>query len=986
MYIVMHCGGMPFNGETIETQSLGGSESSAYYLSAELAKKGHKVTLFTNHPDEGIWNDVQYRYAGQVSEQAPLGDRYQVYAVATPHDVNIVQRQPDAYRTPVAAKVSCLWIHDVPQVQFEDNVKASMLNADLILTVSEWQRQKVIENWGINKDNVRAIGNGIDLSLFAEDRSEVKEGFNLIYSSRPERGLETLVRPGGIMEALLEKLPEAHLNVCNYQNTTEYMQSYYSWLYERCEALPNVTIVGHLTKNKLAALMQSCDLLAYPTTFEETSCITAMEAMASGLPILSSYTGALPETCEGAGAVLLPLVPAGIRPGMMEAGDHNYAVDDDVYVEALCDIAKDDSVRRQMIELQLKAAKNRSWGGIADRACDAIVKVFEKTTGGSLSRHLMRTSDIYALEALMDSESFGDGDIECNTELEYDECYAFTKDAVWDDHYADYYEYEKERGVDYGPESLEDNHRFEYVASLVGRLPAGSRVVDYGCAHGHYTINLAQRYPDLNFIGIDITQSGIDKANDWKEKSGIENVLFRVGRVENGAIRTKDGPVLSLAKADAVIAAEVLEHVSDPQSHIDVLGGLLNDKDHARMIITVPYGPWEALGYEQHWPWRAHVHHFERSDLEEMCGHFKNYAVTVVSSGRTERLENIGSYVASFSKPDTPAREISYSRKLSEQSPRQTLSVCMIVKDAESSIRSSIKSISSVADEVIVSVDETTMDDTYDALMKALDDYCPHIPIHVSHSASALEVGFDAARNTVINKASGDWILWIDADEVLEGADNLSSRLRNNPYNSYGIPHHHFSLEPAGVLKTDYPSRVFRNHKGIRFFGMVHEHPETELNKGIEHTVVLPDVAIAHYGYQNEDVRRKRFDRNLPLLIKDRQTYPDRYLGKFLWIRDLFQQTQYEIETGYGITKEHIARADEAAELWEDLLCTNDAPLRLCVESLQWYGGMQKIIGVGKEYGIGVKTDAGECTADGWFRDHVHANMLAARMMREAEG
>jgi len=37
MFIVMHCGGMPFNGDTVKTRSLGGSESAAYYMAKELA-------------------------------------------------------------------------------------------------------------------------------------------------------------------------------------------------------------------------------------------------------------------------------------------------------------------------------------------------------------------------------------------------------------------------------------------------------------------------------------------------------------------------------------------------------------------------------------------------------------------------------------------------------------------------------------------------------------------------------------------------------------------------------------------------------------------------------------------------------------------------------------------------------------------------------------------------------------------------------------
>ena len=73
-----------------------------------------------------------------------------------------------------------------------------------------------------------------------------------------------------------------------------------------------------------------------------------------------------------------------------------------------------------------------------------------------------------------------------------------------------------------------------HVSSIIGDLDAGSTVLDYGCAHGHYTNNLAKAYPQHNFIGIDITESNIDAANDWAETEGLSNVKFKVGRVWSG--------------------------------------------------------------------------------------------------------------------------------------------------------------------------------------------------------------------------------------------------------------------------------------------------------------------------------------------------------------------------------------------------------------------------------------------------------------------
>ena len=90
MDIVIHCGGMPFTGETVAEQSLGGSESAAYYMAKELAALGNKVTVFTTHPDGGNFDGVTYAWCGDVTEATPLGHMFDSYATQTPNDVLII--------------------------------------------------------------------------------------------------------------------------------------------------------------------------------------------------------------------------------------------------------------------------------------------------------------------------------------------------------------------------------------------------------------------------------------------------------------------------------------------------------------------------------------------------------------------------------------------------------------------------------------------------------------------------------------------------------------------------------------------------------------------------------------------------------------------------------------------------------------------------------------------------------------------------------
>lgn len=953
MLITLHCGGMPFDGTTIDNKSLGGSESAAYYMARELAKLGHKVTMFTNTEEETITDDVRYAPCGQISEQFPLGEIFHYVAANTPTDVMIIQRHPKAFMYQWASKINFWWIHDLALMRSKGMVSDMMVNVDGILTVSEWHKAQVVEVYGVNPDYVYPITNGVDLELFKSDKMQRHErteacgqlhtqATKLLYTSRPERGLENLVKPDGIMEKLNDSSKNFHLYVCAYDNTTDQQRNYYEYLNARCESLPNVTVLGSLTKQELADVMCECDLHIYPSTFEETSCITAMECMAAGLPMIASKVGALPETVNGAGVLLNRLDEGGV-----------VSVDD--FCDSILKLGFDDEYYNKLQGNQFLTCKKYDWENTCQRLTSVFGKCFEKaqTSPEAIAKSFLQVSDYYMAKTVSGSGQLINSDIGVRLERELEECYAFTKAKVWDEHYKNYYQYEKDRGVNYGPEDLSNNHRFMHVSSLIADLPTNSIVLDYGCAHGHYTVNLAKAYPELRFIGIDITESNVEKARAWAEKENIPNCKFRTGRVANGALVSENGNhPITVLEADCIIAAEVLEHVADPQEHTDTLSKFL--KVGGLMIVTTPYGPWEAQGFKEHWPWRAHVHHFEREDLADIWGHNLSFKVVNIPAG-----SGVGSYVTTWKAQHGEAYkagQIDYDRKLALAAPTQTISCCMIVKDAETTMLQCLESVMPHVDELVIGWDSTGDEYTRLLVMDYMSTKWPEKSYNSFVNESPIEIGFCTARNMTLQEASGDWILWIDSDEVLQGGENLSKYLRSNQFNGYAIKQHHVSAQPAGILKTDIPVRIFRSNKDIKFFGLVHEHPEQELNEGVGFVDMVDDVFIMHSGYTDERVRRQRFSRNIELLVKDRKENPERILGKYLWIRDLAQTCQWELEETRGkVTNEMVAKAEEGINLWRSLLIGDD--VRITVDALEFYSVLSRIRGQGFEMEVKLDTN-----------------------------
>jgi hypothetical protein len=478
----------------------------------------------------------------------------------------------------------------------------------------------------------------------------------------------------------------------------------------------------------------------------------------------------------------------------------------------------------------------------------------------------------------------------------------------------------------------------------VANCDSPALVIDYGCAHGHYTIELAKRFPETQFLGIDISERAIREAEQWACDDNVKNVEFAVG--------TATSEQFAELTADAIIAAEVLEHVRDPQKLINEL--VMLGADGCKFIITTPYGPWEQMSYHKDHPTRFHLHHFERADLHDMFADFPEFDIIATPSGTNPGGDVVGQYITKFRhQHDIPVGEIDYDRKFATAYPRQTVSLCMIAKDAEQTIGKSLLSIAGYVDEVIIGIDAATSDNTERAI-RQFEEMHPLWPVvRTFPIESALVSGFDEARNATIEEAHGDWILWFDTDEEAVDPEALCGLLRNNQYLGYPLPQTHFSINPPQVLNTDYPVRLFRNRRGVRFFGVVHEHPETELNAGMGPAWIEHAPVFSHNGYITERVRRERFERNFPLMERDREKYPDRILGKFLWVRDVAHACQFHLENhgGQVIPEMHEA-AREAIEIWEQLLETDQ--VRMIQDSMQYYSLLAEVLGADLNFGIRV--------------------------------
>lgn len=191
-------------------------------------------------------------------------------------------------------------------------------------------------------------------------------------------------------------------------------------------------------------------------------------------------------------------------------------------------------------------------------------------------------------------------------------------------------------------------------------------------------------------------------------------------------------------------------------------------------------------------------------------------------------------------------------------SPR-FLSLCMIVRDEEDFLGDCLKTAQGLVDELIV-VDTGSTDRTV--------EIAEGFGARVFHFQWIDD--FSAARNESIRHATGDNILWLDADDRLSrearrALARLKRRLSPEKNLAYRLPI--LNRKQNGETALNYQLRIFPNIPGARFEGRVHEEIEPSLLRlGIK--IERAEVHVLHTGYLDDEAIREKAARNLDILLR----------------------------------------------------------------------------------------------------------------------
>lgn len=215
------------------------------------------------------------------------------------------------------------------------------------------------------------------------------------------------------------------------------------------------------------------------------------------------------------------------------------------------------------------------------------------------------------------------------------------------------------------------------------------------------------------------------------------------------------------------------------------------------------------------------------------------------------------------------------------------ISLCMIVKNEEAVLDKCLRSIMSYVDEIII-VDTGSSDNTREIAEKYTDKifefpWCDD---------------FSKARNYSISKATNDWILVLDADEVLVSWDKplIEAYYKDNADTVGRIKIINITDDIDGGIKrtTDYVSRFF-NRKAFHYEGIVHE--QITRKDSLTYDKEFIGISVEHTGYTPEVLQSKnKIERNIGLLqnaisLNKDDPYLYYQLGKSYYLQREFKKT-----------------------------------------------------------------------------------------------
>lgn len=305
-----------------------------------------------------IWNYIPIPYKFFFGKKADVSIFFNFIVppgvsggtIAVVHDM-AYKSYPETVRT----KTKCF---------LESSMEKSCRRATRIITISEFSKSEIIRYMSIAEDKISVVPLGVDIQRFhtgypKEVIEETKRkycifGKYILYlgTIEPRKNIQKLVQAYAVLKKEREFVPPLILAGGKGWLCDEIYASV-----KELDLEDSVKFLGYVSDEDAPRLLCGADLFVFPSLYEGFG-LPVLEAMACGVPVVTSNISSLPEIAHEAAILVNPNDTSAIMQGMDK-------------------LIQDENLRQKYIEAGLKRAQEYTWKKTADRyieICEEIAR------------------------------------------------------------------------------------------------------------------------------------------------------------------------------------------------------------------------------------------------------------------------------------------------------------------------------------------------------------------------------------------------------------------------------------------------------------------------------------------------------------------------------------------------------------------------------------------------------------------------------------
>ena len=199
---------------------------------------------------------------------------------------------------------SILWLHDLPNDPYLYNYlkdSRNQNNFDFFVFVSIWQKEMFRIYFDLPHEKCVVLKNCIEpreTNFNKWNQNVISGKIKLIYDSTPQRGLNILFEV--FKELYKEYGNKIELNVFSsfdlYGENHKHRNEPFLELFEELKNTKGINYFGSVDHEMILSELVEQHIWCLPSIWEETSCISLLEALSAGCLCVHSNLAALPET------------------------------------------------------------------------------------------------------------------------------------------------------------------------------------------------------------------------------------------------------------------------------------------------------------------------------------------------------------------------------------------------------------------------------------------------------------------------------------------------------------------------------------------------------------------------------------------------------------------------------------------------------------------------------------------------------------------